>query len=309
MRAVIWKNSSGPIGRRLACVIIMVSVGACDATLEPSVDRPPIGKADLYGSCLSRQQEGATYCGHRSTGNCWCDDECEWYQDCCGDYEHTCRPPTTTCQLEVSQQQIDFGHVVSSATIQRSIELKNTGDRACGIEIALAGPGFEIAEDSPQELEPGEDFLLPIQYTPTTEIDEGMLELSTHGENKPIQIELIGQRCSTVRELHRNANKDNIQVDDDLVLYVNDAEVFRDWGNGAGYPEVSFDAESGDIVRIDYYDIGWCRRHSEVWISAPQLEPVRVAPGFEGEHCSFQSSAVPFDSVQFTIPLGACVAQ
>lgn len=50
-------------------------------------DRGPIGKADLYGSCAG---DGQDHCGSISDGNCWCDDLCADYGDCCEDKATTC---------------------------------------------------------------------------------------------------------------------------------------------------------------------------------------------------------------------------
>jgi len=50
--------------------------------------RGPIGKADLAGSCAA---QGANSCGGPAqNGNCWCDDLCEGYGDCCSDYVTEC---------------------------------------------------------------------------------------------------------------------------------------------------------------------------------------------------------------------------
>jgi hypothetical protein len=61
----------------------------CDPESEASEDeavRGKIGKADLVGSC-----EGA--CGGPSSGNCWCDDACEDFGDCCQDKVDVCEEP------------------------------------------------------------------------------------------------------------------------------------------------------------------------------------------------------------------------
>lgn len=45
--------------------------------------RSPLGKADTVGTC-----EGA--CDQKSLGNCWCDELCSYYGDCCSDYQSVC---------------------------------------------------------------------------------------------------------------------------------------------------------------------------------------------------------------------------
>ena len=64
------------------------STGEADgAAAEP--ERGPLGKADAIGSCAA--SEGGDYCGGPTgEGNCWCDDLCEDYGDCCGDKAAVC---------------------------------------------------------------------------------------------------------------------------------------------------------------------------------------------------------------------------
>ncbi|MCU0693448.1 MAG: hypothetical protein MUF54_18815 [Polyangiaceae bacterium] len=51
---------------------------AGSATGNDPAERTPIGKGDAIGSCQGR-------CGGKSSGNCWCDDKCADYRDCCSD--------------------------------------------------------------------------------------------------------------------------------------------------------------------------------------------------------------------------------
>lgn len=57
-----------------------------------SDDRGSLGKADIVGSCEHR---GEPLCGGRGKGNCWCDDACVDFGDCCSDAEEVCgiEPP------------------------------------------------------------------------------------------------------------------------------------------------------------------------------------------------------------------------
>jgi hypothetical protein len=50
-------------------------------------DRRPLAKADMTGAC---QADGVSYCGRKSAGNCWCNDSCVQYGDCCSDYQTSC---------------------------------------------------------------------------------------------------------------------------------------------------------------------------------------------------------------------------
>jgi hypothetical protein len=84
---------------------LLVAVPGCFA--EPTADadeelqansddaeRGAIGKADLYGLCM---EIDIKYCGGQSSGNCWCDDQCEFYGDCCSDYQPTCVDDAPQC--------------------------------------------------------------------------------------------------------------------------------------------------------------------------------------------------------------------
>lgn len=81
-------------GRRaLAPLLALATLSACgEAEVSQAAaaadDRHPIGKADVVGSC--RAEDGGDLCGGPSEGNCWCDDQCEQYGDCCGDKAALC---------------------------------------------------------------------------------------------------------------------------------------------------------------------------------------------------------------------------
>ena len=65
-----------------------------DAVAEETVERGPIGKADHYGQCM---EIDIKYCGGQSSGNCWCDDQCDNYGDCCSDYQSECVDDGPSC--------------------------------------------------------------------------------------------------------------------------------------------------------------------------------------------------------------------
>lgn len=74
--------------------LLLCGPAGCAAELEtdpgdPSAERGSIGKADLMGTC-----QGATedFCGGPSAGNCWCDEACVGYGDCCSDVDEVCGP-------------------------------------------------------------------------------------------------------------------------------------------------------------------------------------------------------------------------
>jgi hypothetical protein len=57
-------------------------------------DRGPIGKADLYGQCM---EIDINYCSLKSSGNCWCDELCTQFGDCCSDYQDACVDDGPSC--------------------------------------------------------------------------------------------------------------------------------------------------------------------------------------------------------------------
>ncbi|HET6582383.1 MAG TPA: hypothetical protein VFG69_03025 [Nannocystaceae bacterium] len=58
----------------------------------PEGDRGGLGKADLVGSCQGKHHDR---CGTKGTGNCWCDEACVVFGDCCSDADEVCgiEPP------------------------------------------------------------------------------------------------------------------------------------------------------------------------------------------------------------------------
>lgn len=62
-------------------------------------ERGPLGKADNAGSCMDSDCDGPA-----EVGNCWCDEACVEYGDCCSDYQALCHecpnlssPPPDFC--------------------------------------------------------------------------------------------------------------------------------------------------------------------------------------------------------------------
>jgi len=71
----------------------LLLAAACAGQTAPETgdpDRAPLGKADNIGTC-----EGACD-GPALLGNCWCDDLCEAYGDCCEDKVEICDAPPST---------------------------------------------------------------------------------------------------------------------------------------------------------------------------------------------------------------------
>src|SRR5262245_59734512 len=63
---------------------------------DTSADRVAIGKADSSGSC---QTSHGNRCGKKSSGNCWRDEQCLKYGDCCSDAESVCGIEPTEGQM------------------------------------------------------------------------------------------------------------------------------------------------------------------------------------------------------------------
>lgn len=71
---------------RLALIASALLFSACTQNAGPNDEgRHPLGKADASGSCT------AADCGEQSAnGNCFCDDECTFYGDCCSNKAAVC---------------------------------------------------------------------------------------------------------------------------------------------------------------------------------------------------------------------------
>ncbi|MBK8241020.1 MAG: hypothetical protein IPK74_36340 [Deltaproteobacteria bacterium] len=71
---------------------LVLGLGACSVSTSDAgggdVDRGGIGKADLVGSCVTKK--GKELCGGKGRGNCWCDELCLDFGDCCSDADEIC---------------------------------------------------------------------------------------------------------------------------------------------------------------------------------------------------------------------------
>lgn len=75
---------------RISPFLPLLFVLGCDPTAaEPAAggdsaaERGTIGKADLHGTCVDA-------CGGKSNGNCYCDELCGSFGDCCSNYAPVC---------------------------------------------------------------------------------------------------------------------------------------------------------------------------------------------------------------------------
>ena len=75
-----------------ACSAAALFATACaaDGDAGETAARGPIGKADIVGSCADTDCDGAA-----PGGNCWCDELCTEYGDCCGDRVEICEEPVS----------------------------------------------------------------------------------------------------------------------------------------------------------------------------------------------------------------------
>ncbi len=72
---------------------VLLAACAADGADSGNQARGPIGKADLLGSCAASDCESAD-----AVGNCYCDDACVEYGDCCADRVEVCEAPVSpTC--------------------------------------------------------------------------------------------------------------------------------------------------------------------------------------------------------------------
>jgi hypothetical protein len=83
---------------------------------EEQKRRQKIGKADLWGSCLTKGPE-KNFCGEKApVGNCYCDKACVEMGDCCSDYGDACAAgETETCEAVGGSCMSDPGDVTFPA--------------------------------------------------------------------------------------------------------------------------------------------------------------------------------------------------
>jgi len=73
--------------------LFLLAVGCTAGADHPLTDRGALGKADNFGSC-----QGSDCDGPSADGNCWCDELCSEFGDCCSDKVELCDgAPQATC--------------------------------------------------------------------------------------------------------------------------------------------------------------------------------------------------------------------
>lgn len=77
---------------RIQIIASLLLFAACSPGAESDqADRHPLGKADSVGSCITSDCDGPSPDG----GNCWCDDQCAEFGDCCPDKVEVCDAPVS----------------------------------------------------------------------------------------------------------------------------------------------------------------------------------------------------------------------
>ena len=98
------------ISRSALFAILVSSLAACtsDGSGRGPLPVGPDGKADSsQGSC--RRPEGGDFCGNKSAGACWCDDQCANYGDCCADLQAVCEgEPAEGTHLQYASYRVLF---------------------------------------------------------------------------------------------------------------------------------------------------------------------------------------------------------
>ena len=121
-------------------VLTAVLAGACGAADNDPLDRGMLGKADLFGSC-----EGTECMGAARDGNCYCDEDCRRYDDCCADHAALCGGGLTlaTYNAGLAHGAVPFADVRIPAIVD---ELSRAGaDVLCLQEVWLDADADAIA--------------------------------------------------------------------------------------------------------------------------------------------------------------------
>ncbi len=74
-------------------LLFSLSIAAGCTQSGNEAERTQLGKADAVGSCKDGTEN---LCGGPGTGNCWCNEACVEFGDCCSDYQLTCAPDPAT---------------------------------------------------------------------------------------------------------------------------------------------------------------------------------------------------------------------
>lgn len=125
----------------LASLSLLLAACSIDAGGRGDADRHPLGKADASGSCKDGDGD---HCGGKSDGNCWCDEECARFGDCCSDH-------TAVCEGELGLAIGD----ISDATTFEALAFHGDGGLVLGTSVKFlvdarnpAAPGVHFMNAS-----------------------------------------------------------------------------------------------------------------------------------------------------------------
>jgi len=119
------RKFGGLVAAALAAIGLAAACSVSDPRAATEEDeRGPLGKADLVGSCVA--DNGNDFCGGKSDGACWCDDQCRDFGDCCADIVDICEVGAIDLATETMDNASQFGAMAfsgeGSVVIGRSVK-------------------------------------------------------------------------------------------------------------------------------------------------------------------------------------------
>lgn len=164
-----------------------------DGAVDPDRDgeRGPLGKADQFGSC-----EGTLCDGRSPTGPCYCDDECQRFGDCCGDYRLVCDATTSaadpfdpdSCSGEPWDRASALALFAPGSLVAElgSFDF-HVRERVCNAHTGCGDWNYDVATMSDGVRHPNVTVAitftdLPLHGTASLALRDGALELQLLGE-------------------------------------------------------------------------------------------------------------------------------
>ena len=142
--------------------IFALCFAACTSLEQETTHRGPLEKADAVGSCAL--ESGGDSCGGPAAlGNCWCDDACEIYGDCCSDKADVCDGSQNLCEdfVPPCQSDSDCGEGFECVTEPMGCNPSNCScDPQTGAVMCTADCSGKICQP---KVDLCEDFVPPCQ--------------------------------------------------------------------------------------------------------------------------------------------------
>ena len=170
----------------IATALVSLTLGACDQATDVrdsvatnEAGRGPIGKADaVEGSCWATEDDGDVCGGPAPVGNCWCDEACIEYGDCCLDAFDACGvgepgPAVSECLADAhcgEGQSCSGGVCIDDAPAPCSDLDPDTCDTRDDCEV-IVGPG-----NAPEGALGGALFCVDAPPAPCAELDPDTCE-------------------------------------------------------------------------------------------------------------------------------------